>query len=83
MNSWLKESTRIFVDNLLKEDLGLGHMVDDGQTKTILVSPREPTPLSNATKIQQLLLNIDTAKLTPELEKKLEKVYEYLRGLNM
>ena len=81
MEKWLKESTRLFINDLLKEDLGLGHMVDDGQTKTVMVSlvmPKEPTVLD---KIQTALKGVSSDKIDQLAEKNLQKILNYLNTL--
>ena len=81
MEKWLKESTRLFINDLLKEDLGLGHMVDDGQTKTVMVSlvmPKEPTVLD---KIQTALKGVNSDKIDQLAEKNLQKILNYLNTL--
>jgi hypothetical protein len=81
MEKWLKESTRLFINDLLKEDLGLGHMVDDGQTKTVMVSPvmpKEPTVLD---KIQAALKEVSSNKIDQMAERNLQKILNYLNTL--
>ena len=81
MEKWLKESTRLFINDLLKEDLGLGHMVDDGQTKTVMVSsvmPKEPTVLD---KIQTALKEVSSDKIDQMAERNLQKILNYLNTL--
>ena len=81
MEKWLKESTRLFINDLLKEDLGLGHMVDDGQTKTVMVNPvmpKEPTVLD---KIQTALKGVSSDKIDQLAEKNLQKILNYLNTL--
>jgi hypothetical protein len=81
MESWLRESTRIFIDDLLKEDIGLGHMVDDGQTSTIALQTVEPL---DPNLIQKIKLACDKINITnvPSGElKNLEKIYNYLNNL--
>jgi hypothetical protein len=81
MESWLRESTRIFIDDLLKEDIGLGHMVDDGQNITVMlntVTPKEPTVLD---KIQTALKGVSSDKIDQLAEKNLQKILNYLNTL--
>jgi len=81
MEKWLKESTRLFINDLLKEDLGLGHMVDDGQAKTVMVSPvmpKEPTVLD---KIQTALKEVSSDKIDQLAERNLQKILNYLNTL--
>lgn len=81
MEKWLKESTRLFINDLLKEDLGLGHMVDDGQTKTVMVgsvAPKEPTIID---KIQTALKEVDSNKIDQLADKNLQKILNYLNTL--
>lgn len=81
MNDWLTESTRIFIDNLLKEDLGLGHSVSDGQTKTIMINSipsNDPTILDE---IQTALKTISPNKIDRVAEKNLKKILNYLNTL--
>jgi hypothetical protein len=81
MDKWLKESTRIFINDLLKEDLGLGHMVDDGQNITVMlnpVTPKEPTVLD---KIQTALKGVSSDKIDQIAEGNLQKILNYLNTL--
>ena len=82
MEKWLKESTRLFINDLLKEDLGLGHIVDNGQGGiTVMVSsvmPKEPTVLD---KIQTTLKEVSSDKIDQLAEKNLQKILNYLNTL--
>lgn len=81
MEKWLKESTRLFINDLLREDLGLGHMVDDGQNITVMlnpVTPKEPTVLD---KIQTALKGVSSDKIDQLAEKNLQKILNYLNTL--
>jgi hypothetical protein len=81
MDKWLKESTRIFINDLLREDLGLGHMVDDGQNITVMlnpVTPKEPTVLD---KIQTALKGVSSDKIDQIAEGNLQKILNYLNTL--
>ncbi len=81
MEKWLKESTRLFINDLLKEDLGLGHMVDDGQNITVMlnpVTPKEPTVLD---KIQTALKGVSSDKIDQIAEGNLQKILNYLNTL--
>ncbi len=82
MDNWLKESTRIFINDLLKEDIGLGHMVDDGPTKTIMVnsiSPKEPTIID---KIQLACKEVNSEKIDQSVKNNLQKIYNYIITLS-
>ena len=81
MKNWVTESTRIFVDNLLKEDIGLGHMVDDGQTKTVMVQPvesREPNVLDS---IRQACNEIDIENISRQDLEMLNKIYTAIKKI--
>ena len=81
MDKWLKETTRIFINDLLREDLGLGHMVDDGQNITVMlnpVTPKEPTVLD---KIQTALKGVSSDKIDQIAEGNLQKILNYLNTL--
>ena len=81
MEKWLKESTRIFINDLLKEDIGLGHIVDNGQNIEVglqLVAPKEPTILDE---IQTALKEVSSDKIDQMAERNLQKILNYLNTL--
>ena len=81
MDNWLKESTRIFINDILKEDIGLGHMVDDGPTKTVMVSPVAPKEPTILDKIQIACREVSSDKLDENSNKNLQKILNYLTTL--
>jgi hypothetical protein len=81
MEKWLKESTRLFINDLLKEDLGLGHMVDDSQTKTVMLNPAAPKEPTVLDKIQTALKEVSSDKIDQVAERNLQKILNYLNSL--
>jgi len=81
MEKWLKESTRIFINDLLKEDIGLGHIVDNSQIIKVgvqLATPKEPTILDE---IQTALKEVSSDKIDQMAERNLQKILNYLNTL--
>jgi len=81
MEGWLKESTKIFINDLLKEDIGLGHMVDNGQTISVMLNTQEPTEPNIIQKIKSACDNINIHSVSSGELKNLEKIYNYLNNL--
>lgn len=81
MKNWVTESTRIFVDNLLKEDIGLGHMVDDGQTKTVMVQPVESRGPNVLDSIRQACNEIDIENISRQDLEMLNKIYTAIKKI--
>ncbi|MGA1047494.1 MAG: hypothetical protein ACO3UU_05755 [Minisyncoccia bacterium] len=81
MKNWVTESTRIFVDNLLKEDIGLGHMVDDGQTKTVMVQPVESRGPNVLDSIRQACNEIDIENISRQDLEMLNKIHTAIKKI--
>jgi len=81
MEKWLKESTRLFINDLLKEDLGLGHMVDDGQNVTVMLNPVTPKEPTIQDRIQAALKEVSSDKIDRIAEGNLQKILNYLNTL--
>ena len=81
MDKWLKESTRIFINDLLREDLGLGHMVDDGQNITVMLNPVTPKGPTVLDRIQAALKEVSSDKIDQIAEGNLQKILNYLNTL--
>jgi len=81
MEGWLKESTRIFINDLLKEDIGLGHMIDDGQTISVTLNTQEPAEPNILQKIKSACGKINITNVPSGELKNLEKIYNYLNNL--
>jgi len=81
MDKWLKESTRIFINDLLREDLGLGHMVDDGQNITVMLNPATPKEPTVLDRIQAALKEVSSDKIDQIAEGNLQKILNYLNTL--
>lgn len=81
MKNWVTESTRIFVDNLLKEDIGLGHMVDDGQTKTVMVKPVESRRPNVLDSIRQACNEIDIENISRQDLEMLNKIHTAIKKI--
>jgi hypothetical protein len=81
MDKWLKETTRIFINDLLREDLGLGHMVDDGQNVTVMLNPVTPKEPTIQDRIQAALKEVSSDKIDRIAEGNLQKILNYLNTL--
>jgi hypothetical protein len=56
-------------------------MVDDGQTKTVMVSPVMPKELTVLDKIQTALKEVSSDKIDQMAERNLQKILNYLNTL--